>query len=143
MAYRSIFDEVNSFFREFDRIFERYSLGRNMVRALPESEKKAEIVKRPEYELLKETDGELVAKVEIPGFEEKDIKVSVVNGRLEIRAEKKSQSEDKGKGYYRFESSSSSFYRGVRLPSEINGEGIKSKYDNGILEVVMPKVAKK
>lgn len=142
MAYRSIFDEMNSFFREFDRMFEGYFERNVGAKALPGSSTGSEIVKKPAEE-LKESESELIAKVEIPGFQEKDIKVSVANGRLEVKAEKKSEKEDKGKGYYRFESSSSSFYRGMRLPSEVNGDGIKSKYDNGVLEVVMPKVAKK
>ena len=88
-----------------------------------------------------ETDKEVIASIELPGVDKKDIKVDVSNGMLNVKAEKKyeKKDEDKKKGYHRYERSYSGFYRSFPLPSNVDEKGVKAKYNDGMLEVHMPK----
>ena len=90
---------------------------------------------------LYETDREVVAKIEVPGVDKKDIKLEVKNGILSLRAEQNFEKEDKDekKGYHRIERSYSGFVRSFSLPNNIDEEKVKASYKNGILEVHISK----
>jgi HSP20 family protein len=85
--------------------------------------------------------GDLVVKAELPGLERKDIQVSYDRGDLEIRGEKKAESEVKDEDYYRMERSYGSFYRRMTLPFEVQPDKIKAEYKDGVLQVSIPKPA--
>lgn len=76
---------------------------------------------------------------ELPGVEEKDIDVSMAEGVLTIKGEKKSESEEKKKDYYRSERSYGSFMRSFRLPESVDDSKIKATFENGVLELKLPK----
>ena len=78
-------------------------------------------------------------KAELPGMDEKDINLSVEDGVLSISGEKKSETEDKNKGYYLKECSYGTFNRSVRLPENIADDKIAAKFDKGVLVIDMPK----
>ncbi|GAP54303.1 Hsp20/alpha crystallin family protein [Arthrobacter sp. 92] len=81
----------------------------------------------------------LVVRAEAPGLDpDKDIDVSVVDGALQIRAERKEEKEEKGKDSYRSEFRYGSFFRSVPLPQEVKEEDIKATYKDGVLEVRTP-----
>jgi len=81
----------------------------------------------------------LVVKAEVPGMKEEDIHVSVEDNTLNIRSEKKTESEVKNEDYYRCERSYGSFFRSVALPSTVDASKIEADYEDGVLEVTMPK----
>jgi HSP20 family protein len=89
---------------------------------------------------LRETDDALVAEVEIPGMNQKDISVQVVGNMLNIRGERKHEAEHKTKNYHRHEMSCGTFERQIDLPSEIDPDKVEATYTNGILQVTLPKV---
>ena len=78
-------------------------------------------------------------KAELPGMDEKDIELSVEDGLLTISGEKKSEAEEKDKGYYLRECSYGSFSRSVRLPDNIADEKIEAKFKKGVLTIDLPK----
>lgn len=80
-------------------------------------------------------------KAELPGMEEKDINLSVDDGLLTISGEKKTETEDKNKGYYLKECSYGTFSRSVRLPDNVADDKIAAKFVNGVLTIDMPKKA--
>lgn len=81
----------------------------------------------------------LVVRAEAPGLDpDKDIDVSVVNGSLHIRAERREETEEKDKGSYRSEFRYGSFFRSVPLPPDVKEEDIKATYKDGVLEVRTP-----
>ncbi len=88
-----------------------------------------------------EKDNKFVVKAELPGMNEEDIDVSVVGDTLTIKGEKKTESEVKDKDYYRSERSYGSFMRSISLPATVNADKIEAKYEDGVLEVSLPKVA--
>ncbi len=88
-------------------------------------------------------DGEdLVVKAEIPGANEKDIDVSLEDGILSIKGERKLEHEDKKDNYYKIERSYGAFSRSLRLPTEVKTDEAKASYKNGILEIRIPKEEK-
>jgi HSP20 family protein len=79
--------------------------------------------------------------VEIPGVEEKDMKVEISGNLMTIRGEKNQEKEEKGKSYYRMERSYGSFQRVLSLPEDANQEKVKAIFKNGVLTVSMPRKA--
>ncbi len=87
-------------------------------------------------------DGDLVVRMELPGIKpDTDIQVTVEDGVLCISGERRRAAEQDEGGYYRREWAYGSFQRGVRLPDTVSLDDIKASYDNGVLEVVVPKFA--
>ncbi|MDE8668826.1 Hsp20/alpha crystallin family protein [Pseudarthrobacter sp. H3Y2-7] len=85
----------------------------------------------------------LVVRAELPGIDpEKDVNVSIVDGALEIKAERREQSEQKGKDSYRSEFRYGSFVRRVALPDGVKPDDITASYKDGVLEVRTPVPAK-
>jgi len=79
--------------------------------------------------------------VELPGIDKKDVKISVhENNILTIKGEKKTELKDEKKNFYRMERTYGSFCRTVALPAEVNADKTKAKYENGILNVELPKL---
>jgi len=94
----------------------------------------------PAIELI-ERDDRFVVRAELPGMKEEDIDVSVVGDTLTIRGEKKASTEVKGENYYCCERSYGSFFRSIALPSTIDAKKIDANYEDGVLEVSLPKAA--
>ena len=88
---------------------------------------------------IKEENDRFVLTADIPGVEPKDIEVTMADGVLTIRGERKHESEKESNGYKRVERSYGSFYRRFSLPDSANADDITAKGNNGVLEVVIPK----
>jgi len=86
-----------------------------------------------------ETKNEIVVKAEVPGLEPKDIDISLSDGLLTIKGEKKQEREEKEENYHLVERSYGSFTRSIRLPNEVQSDKINASYKNGVLKVVLPK----
>jgi HSP20 family protein len=91
---------------------------------------------------VSETDTEIKVSAELPGMEEKDIDVSLTRDTLTIKGEKKEESEEKGKDYYRMERSYGSFTRSIPLPVEVNTDKVEATFKKGVLDITLPKTAK-
>jgi HSP20 family protein len=86
-----------------------------------------------------EGQNELVAKVDLPGVEEKDIDIRLENNTLTIRGERKFEKSVNEENYLRVERAYGSFTRTFSLPNMINAQAINASYNNGVLTVHMPK----
>jgi HSP20 family protein len=109
-----------------------------MRRSLPES-LTVKTHRQPYIDIV-ETDKEIVATAEMPGLNKEDIHINLTNDRLELSTETKNEEEKKGKDYIYRERRSGSYYRMVSLPSSIDVSNAKASYNNGILEIKMPKI---
>ena len=85
---------------------------------------------------------DLVVRAEIPGANEKDIDVSLEDGILSIKGERKLENEDNKDNYYKIERSYGSFSRSFKLPVEVKTGDAKASYKNGMLEIRIPKEEK-
>ena len=84
--------------------------------------------------------GRLVA--DLPGLEQKDIRVNVENGTLTIHGSREGEREAKEEDYYCCERWAGSFSRTITLPPGTDAENIKATFKNGVLEVHVPKSSK-
>jgi HSP20 family protein len=89
-----------------------------------------------------EKEDRFVVKAELPGMKEDDIDVSVVGDTLSIKGEKKTEAEIKDEDYYRCERSYGSFYRSIPIPSNVDANKIEASFEDGVLEVTLPKSTK-
>lgn len=87
----------------------------------------------------KDTGFELTA--ELPGIAAKDVDVSMKNGMLVIKGEKKNEKEEKSKDYHLTERQYGSFQRTFALPETVDTSAIEARFANGILTVTLPKTA--
>ncbi len=92
---------------------------------------------------VKETDKEVVAEVEIPGFDPEKVDVSVEDGVLRVKGSMDEKKEEKEKGYWRKEIRTGSFERMVRLPVAVKEDAVEATYEKGVLKIVMPKAEAK
>jgi len=88
---------------------------------------------------LEEEGDRVVLRAEIPGVNRDDIDVSVENGTLTLRGEKKQERVVDAENAYRLERFYGTFSRSFVLPTRINADQIKATYRDGVLEVVLPK----
>ena len=86
-----------------------------------------------------ETEKELEITAELPGLEEKDVDITLSDGVLTIRGEKKADHEEKGKDFHMVERSYGAFARSLQLPAGVDPNTIKASLDKGVLKVSMPK----
>lgn len=84
-------------------------------------------------------DGCMVVTFDLPGMEAKDIHVKFVEGELTVSGERKIDKEFKGEGYYRKENAYGFFERRVSLPKGIKENEITAEYENGVLEISVPR----
>jgi HSP20 family protein len=92
----------------------------------------------PALDFIENEDAYLV-KVELPGVLEKDITITLVDGNLEIKGEKKEETEEETELTYCSERRYGSFSRVIELPTGVDGEKTTAKYKHGILEIELPK----
>jgi len=90
---------------------------------------------------IRETDEGFIVELAAPGLEKDDFQLDVNNGCLEIKVEKEAESETKGEQFSRREYSYNSFHRSFILPEKVLTEKIKAEYRDGVLKVLLPKVA--
>jgi len=81
--------------------------------------------------------------VDLPGVKKEEIKVDVKDGKLTISGERNLKEEVKEEDYYKVETSFGKFTRSFSLPENADIENIDASCDNGVLEVVIPKMADK
>jgi len=96
-------------------------------------------VKTPRVDVY-ETTGKVMAEIELPGVDPKNIEIEVSDNTVRIRAKNESKEEEKKKGYYRKEISKGYYERIVPLPVQAIGDKAKAVYKEGILKIAIPKV---
>jgi HSP20 family protein len=86
-----------------------------------------------------ETEDTIKLKAELAGMDPKDISIEVQDNVLTVSGERRFEEEVKEDKYYRIERRYGSFSRSIALPQTADEEKIQAKYDNGVLEVTVPK----
>ena len=130
-----LFQELEGAGRHFDSIFGTPFLPAIWHR-LPTEEKEW----APAIEVLEKED-RFVVKAELPGIKEDEIEISVNDGTLTLKGEKKTEHEVREEHYRWTERSYGSFHRTISLPSNVDTEKIGATYQDGVLEIDLPKVA--
>ncbi|MCO6427753.1 Hsp20/alpha crystallin family protein [Nitrosomonas communis] len=88
---------------------------------------------------IKEEPNKFVLLADLPGVRPEEIDVSMENGVLTIKGEKKTEAKTEKEGYKRVERTYGSFYRRFSLPDTANPDAISAVSKYGVLEIVIPK----
>ena len=88
---------------------------------------------------VSETDKSIEVSADLPGVDEKDIKVELRNGVLWLSGEKRCASKEESKNLYRSERYFGAFERGISLPCDVEKGKVDASYKDGVLKVTLPK----
>jgi HSP20 family protein len=88
---------------------------------------------------LVESDDSFVLRADLPGLSEGDVNIELEDNILTISGERKAEHEERKEGYYRVERASGSFSRSLTVPEGVDPEAVEAHFDNGVLEVRIPK----
>jgi len=88
---------------------------------------------------ISERNDAYVVTVEVPGVKADDLDITLEDGLLTIQGERQFTSESSEQQYHRVERRYGSFRRSITLPSQVKADAIEASFENGVLEVVVPK----
>lgn len=127
---------IPQIFEEFMRPF-----GEFMQPLLPSSMRSmwTEVQGREPADDFQDRGDHYVLTAELPGFEKNEVEVKVTSNELELKAEKNSQKESKGKNGTQSMSTRAYFHRYLSLPEEVVSEKVVGTMKNGVLELKLPK----
>jgi HSP20 family protein len=108
--------------------------------AVPAAAGEAEANWAPSVDIHESAD-KFVVLADLPGVESKDIEITAENSVLTLRGRRQFERRENQKGFERLERVSGTFLRRFTLPDNVQTDQIKARYNNGVLEVSIPKVA--
>lgn len=130
-GFDSIFDE---FKRSFDDLMAPFFPMRTFIPrtfdTLP--------IRAPLIDVIDESN-RYVINTELPGFDKEDVDIQLNKDFMVLKAEKKSEKEDKSENYLHRERSYSSCQRTVNFPEEVNPSKVEGTMENGVLNLRIPK----
>lgn len=121
--------EVDSLQSEVNRVFDAFfgnAAGTRARRWVPAAD-------------LVETEDHLVLRADLPGLSRDDVEIEIKDGVLTVAGERRADHEEKSEGFYRVERSFGRFSRSMTLPDGIDADTIAAEFDDGVLEVRIPK----
>ena len=130
--YLSPFEEMDHMFEDFfnRRFFAPTWMPRMQFNGLTDMSTSVDMF---------EDGADLVVKAEMPGMKKEEISIDFSGDVVTISGEKKSEEKTERKDYYRVERSFGSFCRKLRLPVEIEVDKTNATFNDGVLEIRMPK----
>ena len=126
------FGGIERAYRAMDRFFDE-----PLLRVFGDSDTEAPASRWAPVVDIYQTDDELVFKAELPGFDKKDIEISVKDGYLVIKGERKFE-EKEGQTYHQVRRHYGEFYRNFRLPAKVDSEKISAGLEKGLLTITLP-----
>lgn len=126
--FGSLFREVQKTFEDFSRRSPLAGFGSDML--------------APRIDIAESKDA-IDLTAELPGVDEQDVDVTLDDGVLTIRGEKKAERDekDKDKNWHVVERSYGSFSRTISLPFDPDSAKVEAKFENGVLHIHLPKPA--
>ena len=86
-----------------------------------------------------ETPESIVLKADLPDVKKDEVDISIENGTLTLKGERKMEKETKEKNFYRMERSYGTFTRSFTLPPTVDSEKVGASFESGVLTVTLPK----
>jgi HSP20 family protein len=130
--------EFTSLQRQMNRLFDAFS-GETSLMPFEDNLSGWELGPPPVD--IYEDDQKLTIKVEVPGIDEKDIKVETENNLLTVHRERRLEKDIKEENFRRMERHYGAFSRSFTLPSTVDPQKIEANYAHGVLAIQMPKRA--
>ena len=92
----------------------------------------------PALDISERKDAYLVT-VELPGLKPEDLDITMEDGLLTIQGERQFTSESSEQQYHRVERRYGAFRRSITLPAHVTAEGIQASFEDGVLQILVPK----
>jgi HSP20 family protein len=92
----------------------------------------------PALDISERKDAYLVT-VELPGLKPEDLDITMEDGLLTIQGERQFTSESSEQQFHRVERRYGAFRRSITLPAHVMAEGIQASFEDGVLEILVPK----
>lgn len=89
---------------------------------------------------VEETDKEIVVRVEVPGMEKEDCRITIEGNTLYLSGEKRFERETQDSTYHVMERAYGAFQRTIPLPRNVDTDKAEANYKNGVLSIHLPKV---
>jgi len=126
-ASRDLTETQDEVHRLFDSLFGRWPLRGDVVSVFTPSVD------------IEEVADEFVVRADLPGVQQKDVKVSLMGDTLTIRGERKQEGTQRNGGMHRVERVYGEFERSFSLGTAVRGDKVKATYRDGVLEIRVPK----
>ncbi|MGC8817393.1 MAG: Hsp20/alpha crystallin family protein [Candidatus Hadarchaeum sp.] len=138
MFWMDVFDEMRRMQREINRMF-----GDFFARPMFVTPRTPTWMgwREPLIDLWEDEEN-VTLRAELPGVDKEDIKLNVTEDSLEIKVLRKKESKAETAGVQQMERSYGGFYRYLQLPCRVIPEKATATYNNGILEIKIPKAEK-
>lgn len=124
--------------REFSRMFNNFEKRFGFGNGGDGDEEYENAVWSPLTDISENKD-KYILKMDLPGIDKKDVKISYSDGQLNISGERKHEKEDKESKYHRIERSYGRYFRSFTLPAQIKEDSIDASFKDGQLIITVPK----
>ncbi|MHB1685917.1 MAG: Hsp20/alpha crystallin family protein [Ignavibacteriaceae bacterium] len=123
--------------KEFNRLFKSFG---NRFGFLPDSreDEYENAVWMPLTDISEDKDN-FVIKLDLPGINKSDVKISFTGGQINISGERKQEKETKDSKFHRVERTFGKYYRSFTLPQQIQEDKIEAEFKDGQLTITIPK----
>lgn len=134
--FESFYKEMDALHKEMSRLFDDFWKGGAHLEMTKQPWALEELTPR-----VDETEDEKAfhIRVELPGMDKDDVDLTLADGILTIRGEKKREEEEKGKDFYRTERAFGKFSRSLRLPMDVDESKVDASFAKGVLYIDLPK----
>ena len=132
---------LDHFHQEVDRLFDRFFRGFGRAPFGHDGQLQTSLsdgILKPTVD-VGASDKEYTITVEIPGVDEKDVQLELIDDTLTVRGEKMREKEEKDTDYYRVERSYGTFQRVLTLPEDTDRDDVEATFRDGVLTVTIPR----
>jgi len=88
---------------------------------------------------IAETDHDVEVKASLPGVKPEDVEITVINDLLSIKAQHRTETEEKKKDYHRRDIRYGAYHRTITLPVSVDSDKAEASFENGMLSLKLPK----
>ena len=136
--FESLRRDVERLFENFDRDPWRFPFRRSVFDIEPLWRREVSAGATPAVDIV-EKDKTYEVTADLPGMDEKNIEVKLVNGDLTIKGEKQEEKEEKKNDYFLRERRFGSFERCFAVPEGVDTDKIEASFKRGVLTITLPK----
>lgn len=122
----------SDFRKEMDQALQSFFTGRGV------GEGGVPAFRAPSIDVVENKDAILLT-AELPGLDEKDVEITLSNGILTLKGEKKFEKTDEKDSYHLIERRYGSFQRSIRVPESVDEAAVGARFEKGVLSVTLPK----
>ncbi len=127
-------------YNELENVRKSFELFNSIINNIENQSERGSIASFLPAVNTREEDDAYFIEVDLPGVKKEDIEITTEDNILTISGERKLKKEAKENDYYKVESAYGKFSRSFTLPEKVDTSKIEAKNENGVLEIIIPKI---